>query len=147
MTTPRRILLAGLFNETHTFLEEPATVEAFEMRLGRALLECRGDGSPLDGFLESAEKFGWEVVPSIDSRGMPGGIVPAAVVEGFWERFRADALAAGRVDAVFLVLHGAMAAVGFPDVEGEILSRLRGCRAMRKLRFLPSWICTRMSPR
>lgn len=126
MTAPKRILLAGLFNETHTFLEEPAKVRAFEVRSDRELLATRGDGSPMDGFLESAEAFGWEVVPSIDSRGMPGGIVPAEVVEAFWARFSSDALAAGRVDAVFLVLHGAMVAVGCPDVEGEILSRLRG---------------------
>jgi len=126
MTAPGRILLAGLFNETHTFLEEPAKVRDFSVRLDRELVDSRGDGSPMDGFLESAEEFGWEVVPSIDSRGMPGGIVPAEVVEEFWERFRSDALAVDPVDAVYLILHGAMAAVGCPDVEGEILSRLRG---------------------
>ena len=90
MTAPGRILLAGLFNETHTFLEEPAKVRDFSVRLDRELVDSRGDGSPMDGFLESAEEFGWEVVPSIDSRGMPGGIVPAEVVEEFWERFRSD---------------------------------------------------------
>ena len=66
MKANRRILLAGLFHETHTFLDQPSTVKDFSVRKGLELLDCRGDGSPIDGVLEAAEAFAWTVVPAME---------------------------------------------------------------------------------
>lgn len=123
----RRILIAGLLHETHSFLPETTPLSAFRTLNGRELLACRGDGSPLDGFLETAARFGWEVIPTVDLRAMPSGPVEDAVLEYFWSRFEAaarPALARG-VDAIYLVLHGAMFTQSFLDLEGEVLARIR----------------------
>jgi microcystin degradation protein MlrC len=121
-----RILLAGLFHETHTFLDGTTMLADFQCRLDKEILTARGDGSPLDGFLEVAERYGWQVVPTIDMRATPSAIVEDGVVSAFWEELRPRlerSLAEG-MDAIYLVLHGAMASESYPDVEGELLERL-----------------------
>lgn len=122
-----RVLIAGLFHETHTFLEGTTGLDAFEVRLGEKILSCKGDASPLGGVLEAAQRFGWTVLPTADFRAAPSAIVTDEVVETFWSEFRQRAepeLACG-VDGIYLVLHGAMASESLPDVEGELLARLR----------------------
>jgi microcystin degradation protein MlrC len=118
-----RVLFAGLFHETHTFLEGTTALHDFQILRGPDLLRGIGDSSPLGGALESAKEFGWEVAPAVDFRASPSAIVQDAVIEEFWRDLAARIPA--QVDAVYLVLHGAMVSQSFPDVEGEILTRLR----------------------
>ena len=123
-----RILIAGLFHETHTFLEGVTPLADFQIRKGVEILPCKGDASPLGGVLEAAAEWGWEVVPTTDFRATPSAIVADEVIEAFWSDLReraVPALAQG-IDAIYLVLHGAMVAESLDDVEGEILERLRG---------------------
>lgn len=123
----KRILIAGLFHETHTFLDGTMGFADFTMRRGDELLACKGDASPLGGVLEFAEEAGWEMIPTIDYRATPGAIVEDGVIEQFWWEFKersASALSAG-VDAIYLVLHGAMVSQSLDDVEGELLERIR----------------------
>ncbi len=122
-----RILFGGLFHETHTFLDQTTRWEDFEVTRGADILAKKGDESPTAGFLEEAERHGWEVVPTADARAMPSGPVEDAAFERFWVEFEQrarPALAAG-VEAIFLVLHGAMTTESIEDVEGELLARLR----------------------
>ncbi len=120
---PKRVLIAGLFHETHTFLEGTTGLRDFAMLHGDGMLRCEGDSSPLGGMLECAREFAWDVVPTVDFRAAPSAIVEDCVVEAFWAEL--DSRIATRIDAVLLVLHGAMASESFDDVEGEILARLR----------------------
>ena len=122
-----RILFAGLFHETHTFLDERTRWEDFEVTFDEKILAKLGDGSPTDGFLHEAQQRGWEVIPTVDARCVPSGTVEDAMFERYWSEFErraAPALAAG-VDGIYLVLHGAMATEGFRDPEGEFLGRIR----------------------
>ena len=122
-----RVLIAGLFHETHTFLAGTTGLASFEVRLGDELLACAGDASPLGGVLEAAKSFGWTMLPTADFRASPSATVADEVVETFWREFRQRAepeLKRG-VDGIFLVLHGAMVSQSLPDVEGELLARLR----------------------
>ncbi len=122
-----RILLGGLFHETHTFLPAPTRWADFTVTRDAALLAKAGDESPVAGFLEAAARHGWEVVPTVDARATPSGPVEDEAFEQFWREFEArarPALAAG-VDAIFLVLHGALATRRWEDGEGELLARVR----------------------
>lgn len=120
-----RILIAGLFHETHTFLDGVTSPEDFQIRRGDEMLACKGDVSPLGGVLELADEFGWEMIPAADYRAQPSATVADGVIEQFWNDVE-PALRRGGYDAVYLVLHGAMASQTIADVEGEILRRLRG---------------------
>ena len=70
-----RILVAGLFHETHTFLDGVTSLADFQIRQGEEMLMCKGDASPLGGVLEAAAEWGWEVVPTTDYRATPSAIV------------------------------------------------------------------------
>lgn len=122
-----RILLAGLYHETHTFLSAPTRLSDFENVLaleGEAILRrCRGDASPAGGFIEVADQLGWDVLPSVYFAAMPSGMVKDDVFETFWKQLECDLRS--QYDAIFLVLHGAMVCESHPDVEGEVLRRIQ----------------------
>ncbi len=131
----KNILLAGLYHETHTFLPQTTSRDAFAFTLGEDVLHMRGDGSPVDGFLEAAEAFGWQLTPLVDARAAPSGMVEDAVFESYWEILE-DGLRRtnpDRCDALALILHGAMVAPSYPDVEGELLRRIRALPSFESL--------------
>lgn len=119
-----RVLVAGLFHETHGFVPETTTLADFDIQKGVALLAQRGSGSMIDGLLEVCDREGWEVVPACAYAATPSGPVEDSVVDTFWADLSAT-VATERVDAVLLALHGAMVSVSHDDVEGLVLSRLR----------------------
>ncbi|MFC4172550.1 M81 family metallopeptidase [Microvirga sp. GCM10011540] len=124
----RRILFAGLFHETHTFIDEITVSDDFTVHRGEDILHRRGDGSTTDGFLEVAEAHGWEVVPICEYVALPSGTVNHAVFEAFWGEIETGlrhALASGGLDGIWLGLHGAMVTTTCEDPEGEMLARLR----------------------
>jgi microcystin degradation protein MlrC len=128
MTRPTRILFAGLFHETHTFVPERTSLSDFTIRRGPDILARRGDGSTIDGFLEVAAEKGWEIIPVADYAALPAGTVEHAVFETFWSDFETALqreLADGGLDGIWLALHGAMVTTDCEDPEGELLRRIR----------------------
>ena len=117
------VLIAGIFHETHSFVDDTTPLEDFQIRLGDELLDCTGDASPLGGALGYADSQGWQIIPTIDIRATPSGTVEDEVFDFWWSEF------ASRwnpdCDAVYLVLHGAMVCESHLDVEGELLRSLR----------------------
>ncbi|SMY08875.1 M81 family metallopeptidase [Flavimaricola marinus] len=123
------VLIAGLFHETHTFLAQTTTLAEFRNGIlteGEEMLRAaRGNGSPMDGALSVADEAGWTVVPSIQMAAMPSGIVEQAAVDRFDTRlFRDLAENIDQIDAVMLILHGAMVSEDCDDVEGALLARV-----------------------
>ena len=119
-----RVFLAGLFHETHCFLDDRTGLDAFRLSQGEALAKQIGDGSPLGAAIERGAELGWEFVWGVDGRALPSGLVRDEVFETFWQRL--EACWEPGVSAIFLVLHGAMVTESLPDVEGELLRRIRG---------------------
>ena len=128
MKTRRRILFAGFFHETHTFLPELTRLSDFSIRRGSDLLARRGDGSMIDGFLEVADRAGWDIIPVAEYGALPAGPVDQPVMDAFWieldEALRRE-FRAGGVDGIWLALHGAMVTTECEDAEGELLQRIR----------------------
>lgn len=125
--TASRILLAGLFHETHSFTEDVTGFADFAIRRGNDVLARRGDGSTIDGFLEVADAQGWDIVPVADYAALPSGIVTHDVFEAFWAELKAalEAALTRGLDGIWLALHGAMVTTECLDPEGELLARLR----------------------
>jgi microcystin degradation protein MlrC len=132
---PKRVLLAGLFHETHTFLDGSTCLADFSARRGAELLDAAGDGSPLSGALEVAASCQWDVRPVLDLRATPSAIVDDAVLELFWREFAAayERQRSAGLDGIFLVLHGAMVCSSFRDVEGELIDRIRALPGAKAL--------------
>src|SRR6478736_5904402 len=120
----RRVLVAGLFHETNTFAEGAMPLADWRVLRGAEILGSIGDGSPIGAFLEYAKKANWELLPAIDVRATPGPMASPEVMQVFDREFSAAAEAARDLDAIFLILHGAMATADSPDVEGRLLEQI-----------------------
>jgi microcystin degradation protein MlrC len=129
----KRVLFAGLFHETHTFLPGQTVLADCDVLVADELLAEEGDISPLGGALETARRLGWEVIPALDVRAMPGPVMSDDVVDLWWNGVKAAIEGASEdseegssgLDSVYLILHGAMVSESYTDVEGEVLSRIR----------------------
>ena len=73
MSDRPRILFAGLFHETHTFLERVTGWNDFQVRRGDSMIATKGDSSPMGGALEAAAELSWDVVPALHVHAMPLG--------------------------------------------------------------------------
>lgn len=128
-----RIAVGGFLHETNTFAPTKATFESFvhgggwpAMARGADVLKVmRNINVGLAGFVGAAEENGWELVPTISCGASPS----AHVTEDAFERIvtvMVDGIRnAGKLDAIYLDLHGAMVTEHFDDGEGEILRRVR----------------------
>ncbi len=137
MPQPPRIFIAGLFHETHTFLDGTTKWDDFKILRGNEILTLNGDSSPMGGCLEAAARLGWHVVPALSIAAYPSAIVQDSVFEQYWTEFSAalaKCLESGPLDGIFLVLHGAMTCETIDDVEGVLLERLsRQLQATKQL--------------
>ncbi len=91
-----RIFLAGIFHETHSFTDDRTGIDGFIIHRGQALLDRIGDGSQVDGFLTTAKREGWEVVPAATYLCGASGMVDHAVFEAFWDEIRPVLVAGDR---------------------------------------------------
>jgi len=128
-----RIAVAGFLHETNTFAPTKATYDDFvhgggwpSMALGAGVLKTmRRINAGLAGFVEAAEANGWELVPTISCGASPSAHVTTDAFERIVTVMIDGIAAAGRLDGLYLDLHGAMVTEHLDDGEGEILARVR----------------------
>lgn len=126
-----RVFLAAFVHESNSFSPLPTTVRSF---VEDGLLHRPGDlataprargmeayGDALTVFSEEGD----DVVAGMGAWAMPSGTVSRHAYESLRDELLQELRAAGPLDAVFLVLHGAMLADGYMDCEGDILRRVR----------------------
>jgi microcystin degradation protein MlrC len=128
-----RIAVGGFLHETNTFAPTKASYDDFvhgggwpAMARGADVLEVmRHINVGLAGFVEQAESYGWELVPTIACAASPSAHVTRDAFERVAKVMIDGIKAAGSLDAVYLDLHGAMVSEHLDDGEGEILARVR----------------------
>lgn len=127
-----RLALIHIGQETNDFNPVPTTLrdyEAFGIFEGaRVIEELRGIGQ-VGGHLAAIEDSGLpiETVPIIRAWATAGGRITRHAFEHFQRKIEDGLRAAGAIDGLALQLHGACAADGIDDVEGEQLAL---CRAI-----------------
>jgi microcystin degradation protein MlrC len=128
-----RIAVGGFLHETNTFAPTKATYADFvhgggwpSMTQGADVLKVmRRINVGLAGFVEQAEANGWDLVPTIACGASPCAHVSEDAYERIVKVVVDGIAAAGKLDAVYLDLHGAMVTEHLDDGEGEILARVR----------------------
>lgn len=126
-----RIAVAFISQETNTFNPAPATMAGFEsfgVYRGQQMLDALVGVGSVGGFLSAVEEWDGdvEVVPLVKARDVAGGRLTADTLGVLTEELTASLGAAGALDGVALLLHGACAADGEDDVEGHLLAVARG---------------------
>jgi microcystin degradation protein MlrC len=124
-----RVGIAGIYHESNTFVSQPTPLVAFaesHLHYGQELIEhWKGTCSEINGFLEGAKTFGFQVVPALMAWGMPSGTVTAEAFETLTGQLVRRLVQSAPLDGVLLSLHGAMVSEEFSDADGEILRRVR----------------------
>jgi microcystin degradation protein MlrC len=128
-----RIAVGGFLHETNTFAPTKATYDAFvqgggwpRMVLGADIPRLiRKVNVGLAGFIDAAEGEDWELVPTIFAAATPSAHVTRDAYERITKVMLDGIASAGRIDGIYLDLHGAMVTEHLDDGEGELLARVR----------------------
>jgi microcystin degradation protein MlrC len=128
-----RIAVGGIQHETNTFSPVTATYADFEapdawpgLTRGAALFEAvRGINLPVAGFVDEARGLHHELLPLTWCSAQPSGPVTRDAFERISAMLLDDIRGHGRIDAVYLDLHGAMVTEHLDDADGELLWRVR----------------------
>jgi microcystin degradation protein MlrC len=124
-----RLFTAQLVNETNTFAPIPTGMAAYEEMGVHHGTASRDDPDGLFAVLAEWRRLaatdGHELIEGLAALAQPGGRTVRAVYEGFRSEILEQISAALPLDAVLLNLHGAMAADGYDDCEGDLLACVR----------------------
>jgi microcystin degradation protein MlrC len=128
-----RIAVGGFQHETNTFAPVSATYDDFlaadawpGLVKGADLLDAvPGINLPAAGFIQEATAAHHTIVPLTWCAATPSARVTKDAYERIAAHLIEDLGTAGSIDAVYLDLHGAMAAEHIDDADGELLRRIR----------------------
>lgn len=125
-----RIAVGQLWQETNTFNRNPTVLAGFEqwgVAVGAAVVAEYGATGELGGFVHAVKQWARdiELVGLARYACWPWGAVSGETWRPIQQTFREQLEQASPVDAVFLALHGAMAAANEPDVTGALLQWTR----------------------
>ena len=124
-----RIAIAGLLHESNSFMPAVTTRENFvqcSLVTGADLIErYRGTHHEVGGFIDGADRFGFDIVPLMMAVAMPSGPLTPETFDGLAGEMLEAISGAGELDGLLLALHGAMVAEDHPDADGEIARRVR----------------------
>ena len=124
-----RVGIVGLLQESNTFIAGVTTRAHFEADLllhGEAIREAMA-GAPheVGGFFAGLDEAGIEAVPLFLARALPYGVIKKEDFEGLVAELLEAVESAGPLDGYLAATHGATVAEGYPDADGEWLTRLR----------------------
>jgi microcystin degradation protein MlrC len=125
-----RIAVAQFSHETCTFCPKPTTVEDWEYYGPPTADILDSDRGYIGGFKGMCEEFGGVELIGITSPlgargGSSGSWNTREVFDKYTHLMVEDLKKVGRLDGLFLALHGAMAVTGIPKPEAEIVRRMR----------------------
>lgn len=128
-----RIAIGGFQHETNTFAPVKASYRDFEMADGwpgltrgvDMLSAFEGINLPIAGFIAAARDEEFELLPTLWCSASPSAHVERDAYERIASELLERIAALGRVDGIYLDLHGAMVTEHLEDGEGELLARLR----------------------
>lgn len=129
MSTPLRIAVGRLWQETNTFSEARTRRADFERSTFlhgpalRAAVQAQED--ELAGFADVLLPAGVEIVPLVAASTWCGGPTDEAAVGWITDAFVEAVAAAGRLDGILLSLHGALAGEQTFDVSGHVAAAVR----------------------
>ena len=124
-----RIAVAQILQETNTFSPIPTTIETFKRYYylkGEEMLDgLEGQRIEIPGILSVLRSSNAQVAPLIATSACASGTLTRDTYETIVNDLMSRLKSAGKVDAVILALHGAMAAEGEDDPDGAIIEMVR----------------------
>lgn len=125
---PKKIFISILSTETNTFSPIPTGLDDYEIIRQEDIDSGsyqQGDDFLLDLWRQKACDRGDELLFGLEATAYPAGYTTQSAYESLRDEILGKLKASGPVDVVLLFLHGAMAAQGYDDCEGDLLYRIR----------------------
>lgn len=124
-----KILVGGIYHESHSFSSESTNLDSFRKVLllegDEVIKKLRGTVSEMAGFIDGAENFDFEIIPTLWAWSVSTAPVQADaldhLIDTVHQRFQKE----NNIDGILFALHGAMVAEQALDGDGYILSKLR----------------------
>jgi microcystin degradation protein MlrC len=124
-----RIAVGGILHESNTFSRNLTELDDFRSAMIRRGVEIHKEfadsAHEVGGFIDGAEKFGLDLVPTIVASATPAGPLTDQALDSLTAELIERIRQAGRLDGLLLALHGAMVTESHPDGDAEVLRRLR----------------------
>jgi microcystin degradation protein MlrC len=122
-----RVAVGGYLIAVNTFATPPIGLEQVQRATlaGDAILRAGRGESAIAGFFEGARQRNWDIAPLPFVLGGIGGALTRDAHEWAKESLLGALRKAGRVDGVFLQLHGTAVAENVDDCEGDVLGDVR----------------------
>lgn len=125
-----RIATGGIIHETSTCVETRTTLNSFEYDRGIVrgddiLSHFRGANVCTGGFIDGAEKHGFELIGLLRASAFPSGLIVREDYDAMKNELLERLRAALPVDGVLLDLHGAMVVEGIDDGDGDVVQSVR----------------------
>jgi len=124
----KTIAVASIMQETCSFYAVKTTLQDFKasyFKQGREVVNVPKNDWVIGGFVAAMKPVNFQLEGIIAAQVTAGGALSAGTFLELKNILLSGQEKAGRFDAVFLTLHGAMAAEDEPDTEGAILSEVR----------------------
>ena len=124
----KRIAVGMISHESNCFSPMPTPLPAWKERsyiIGQEILvDHEGKKTNFGGFMEIAQREGWELLPTLAASAVPSAPTDAATYNHL-KSLLLDPLRGQKLDGVWLAMHGAMAAEGVDDPELDIVLEAR----------------------
>lgn len=113
-----RIVTLGISHESNTFATVLTRESEFYVVRGDDVLK----GQQWADYLKNE---GVEIIPTLHAGGWPGGVVERSAYENFSKEILDGIKKAGRVDGVYMDMHGALHVEGYEDAQVSLISEIR----------------------
>ena len=124
-----RIAIGGIQHESNSFSTAKTTVADFERnsltRDDDVVSTWAQSQHEVGGFIEGAERFGFDLYPTLFTVSTPSGPVTAEAFEELTGELIKRLGMAPLLDGMLLALHGAMVSENYPHADAEIVRRVR----------------------
>lgn len=128
-----KVAIGGISHETNVFSPIETPLSTWRILEGQDIIQrSNGHKTAMGGFLEIAEREGWNVIPTLYAGATPSR--PTDVESYAWlKQHLLVAIEEQKPDAVLLSMHGAMMAEGTDDPEGDIVQAVRALIGQKPL--------------
>ncbi|MGH9660732.1 MAG: M81 family metallopeptidase, partial [Bryobacteraceae bacterium] len=127
--TRPRIAVGSIMHESNSFNAAKTGLADFVRRpvapVAEALRQWEKNKDEVSGYVEGAERYGLDLIPTLLATATPKGPVTDEALDALTAGLIAGIRAAGKIDGLLLALHGAMVTESHPHGDAEVVRRIR----------------------
>ncbi len=114
----KRILTLGISHESNTFSTFLTKETDFHVLRGTEVLKDQL-------WADVLKNAGMEIIPTLHADAWPGGIVERSAYENFRNEILNDIKNAGKIDGIYMDMHGALHVEGYEDAQVDLIKGIR----------------------